>query len=95
MGNRPRRKERAAQYESAAFEEIQGRIAAAVKKQRKRQALSQEEAAHRCGMSTRLLQMVEAGSSNLTLTTIARLCEGLEVDVLDLVRRRKKPRPLV
>lgn len=86
---RPKRRKtaRQPQYESAAFLDIQARVAAAVRSLRKKAKISQEEAAHRCEMSTRLLQQVESAQANLTLTTLARLCEGFEVDISRLVRK--------
>ena len=40
-------------------------------------------------MTTRLLQRVEGEDVNATFTTLARLCEGFEVDVAQLFQSRK------
>ncbi|MDY7229840.1 helix-turn-helix domain-containing protein [Hyalangium rubrum] len=95
---RRRRPERAEQYESAAYRDLQRRLAVAVRHLRGEKGWTQEEAAHRCGMTTRLFQRVEGEEVNLTFTTLARLCEGFEVDVVHLLkalggekRRSQKP----
>jgi transcriptional regulator with XRE-family HTH domain len=91
---RRRRPERAEQYESDAYRELQARLAAAVRRLREEKGWTQEEAAHRCAMTTRMLQRVEGQEVNFTLTSLARLCEGFEVDVVQffrpLVGRRHK-----
>ena len=85
---RTRRPERAEQYESAAYRELQARLAAAVRHLREERGWTQEEAAHRCGMTTRLLQRMEGAGANVTFTSLARLCEGFEVDVEQFFQRR-------
>ncbi|MCA9605131.1 MAG: helix-turn-helix transcriptional regulator [Myxococcales bacterium] len=90
MPGKRRRPERKAQYESAVYQDLLARVASAVRRLRQQRAWTQEEAAHRCDMSTRLLQQVEAGTSNLTFTTLARLSAGFEVDASRLIGR---PRP--
>lgn len=88
-----RRPGRQEQYEDPLYRELQDRIARAIKRLRKRRRWTQEEAAHRCGMSTRLLQQAEARASNLTLTTLARLAKGFEVDPRELLAKpRRSPR---
>ncbi|WP_084737932.1 helix-turn-helix domain-containing protein [Cystobacter ferrugineus] len=83
---RTRRPERAEQYESAAYRELQARLATAVRRLREERGWTQEEAAHRCGMTTRLFQRVEGADVNLTFTSLARLCEGFGVDVVQLLK---------
>jgi transcriptional regulator with XRE-family HTH domain len=83
-----RRAERSGQYESPAYRKVQKRLAANALKLREQRGWSQEEAAHQCDMSTRLFQYVEHASANVTLTTVARLCEGFGVDVQQLFAPR-------
>jgi len=89
---RKRRPERAEQYESDAYRELQRRLATAVRRLREEKGWTQEEAAHRCGMTTRLYQRVEGEEVNLTFTSLARLCQGFAVDVVRFLKplRAKK-----
>lgn len=66
-------------YEDPAYVLLKNRLAANLR--RVRGDLSQEEAAHRAGLATRLLQRMEHAETNVTLLTLARLCAGLQVDV--------------
>jgi transcriptional regulator with XRE-family HTH domain len=86
---RKRRPERAEQYESPTYRDLQSRLAATVRRLRAEKGWTQEEAAHRCGMTTRHLQSVEGEDVNATLTTLARLSEGFEVDVAQLFQSRR------
>jgi DNA-binding Xre family transcriptional regulator len=90
---RRRRPQRAQQYRSRAYRELLVRLAGNVRRLRWERAWSQEEAAHRSGMSTRVLQRVETADANVTFTTLARLCEGLAVDVRDLLAPAEKGSP--
>jgi len=45
---------------------------------------------------TRLIQGIEAGSDNVTLTTVARIIEGFEVEAPRLFRKppkKREPKP--
>ncbi len=83
---RKRRPERAEQYESDAYRELQRRLAAAVRRLRHQREWTQEEAAHRCGMTVRVFQRMEGEEVNVTFTSLARLCEGFGVDVTELLK---------
>jgi transcriptional regulator with XRE-family HTH domain len=82
---RRRRPERAEQYESAAYRELQERLAGAVRHLREEKGWTQKEEAHRRSITTRLFQRVEGSEANLTRPTLARLCEGFLVDVVHLL----------
>ena len=82
-----RRSDRQNQYESPQYRVLQTRLAANLKHLREKEAWTQEIAADKCGMSTRLYQRCEAGDSNITLTTLARLCSGFQLDPSELWRK--------
>lgn len=86
---RRRREERLSLYEGATYRALQERLAQNVLRLRKVDDMSQEEAAHLCQMSTRLYQRAESEEANLTLATIARICDGFRVDVVELFGERK------
>ena len=87
---RRRRPERLALYEGATYRELQQRLAKSVLRIRAERELSQEDAAHLCEMSTRLYQRAEGEEANLTLSTLARISDGLDVDIVELFRSRTR-----
>ena len=82
-----RRVQRVTQYRSRAYRTLQQRLSINVRRLRSELGYTQEACAECCQMPTRLLQRVEAGDVNATLTTLARLCDGLEVDIGVLLKR--------
>jgi transcriptional regulator with XRE-family HTH domain len=87
-----RRPERRWQYESAAYRELVERVAVNVLRRRERGGWTQEALAERCEMSLRHVQAVEGAEMNLTLVTLARLAEGLGIDVRELFRPARTTR---
>lgn len=82
------RAERAAQYTSPGYRELQARLAANLLRLRAERGWTQEEAAARCDISTRLFQRLEGRENNATFTTLARVATGLKVDVVELLKPR-------
>ncbi len=85
MPRRAYKPERAVLYEDSAYVRLQNRLAANLRRIRNRQGLTQEEAAHQIGISTRLLQRIEGAETNVTLVTISRVAVGLGVDAAQLL----------
>ena len=81
LAMRKRRTSREHLYESDAYREVVGRLGANVRRIREREGWTQEDAAERCDVSVQLLQRIEAGRTNFTAVTLARLCSGLGSDV--------------
>lgn len=89
MGKPKRRvkEERRPQYRSRTYISLQRALAFNVKRLRSDFGWTQEEAAFECGMSPRLLQSIEAAKPNVTFTTLARLCDGFDVEAHELLVR--------
>jgi transcriptional regulator with XRE-family HTH domain len=60
------------------------RLGEALAKARAKRGWTQEEAAHQIDIGLRHYQQLEAGEANATITTLARLCAGLKVDIREL-----------
>lgn len=63
---------------------LRRRIATNVRRLRNAQELSVIDAAESVGLHWRLWQKLEAGDNNVTLYTIVRVAEALDVDPRDL-----------
>lgn len=61
------------------------RFGEVVRAERKRQELTQEELAHRAGISAVFMSDIERGVENVTLETIAKLAKGLGVKIGELL----------
>lgn len=71
------------------FGELRRYVAVNVGRLRAEQGLTFATLAGSAGLHWRHVQKIEAGDSNVTLVTIARLAQGLDVDPLTLM---SKPR---
>ena len=98
MVTRRRPRDRSEQRDDPYHQELIERLAKNLRAQREKLDLTQEDAAARCGWTdSRVLQMLENGKANPTLSTLARVARGLEIEVADLVgpggarRRIRKP----
>lgn len=88
--------DRSAQYEDMAFRALVDALAYNVRQLRERLNLTQEDAAERCSMDVRMLQLIESAGTNPTFTTLARLTKGFRVSAAELLgnpdRRKETPR---
>ncbi|MFO0605041.1 MAG: helix-turn-helix transcriptional regulator [Polyangiales bacterium] len=68
------------------------RVGANVRRLREARGWTQEECAYRCNdLGPALLRTIEAGRTNITAATLARLCDGLQVDVAQLFAPAEAP----
>ncbi|WP_439525273.1 helix-turn-helix domain-containing protein [Marivita sp.] len=71
--------------------EIKKRFGFAVKEQRKKLNVSQEELAMRIGADQAYVSRVEAGQINVTLETAELIATALSVELAELVLRSESP----
>lgn len=93
MVPRKRRAERAPQYGSAEYAEVRARLSGNVRALRAARGWTQEQAAEACELAPTLWQAIEAGRTNATLITLARLARGLAVDPSALIVAIPTPLP--
>ena len=67
------------------YEDLRFRLADNLSRLRVSHRLTQLQLGKASGLHWRHVQKIEAGNVNVTLVTIARLANGLEVDPLELV----------
>jgi len=79
-----RRRSREPQYASPTYKRLLAQLAEGVRSLRSQHGWTQEAAAHEAEIPLRLFQALEAGESNATMTSLARLCRGFKVEIRDL-----------
>lgn len=67
--------------------EIKKRFGLAVKEQRNKLNVSQEELAMRIGADQAYVSRIEAGQMNVTLETVEQIAIALQADAADLLKR--------
>lgn len=65
-------------------------VAANLRRLRSQLDLTQEELAHRAGLSTRYVSKIETGKASPTVTALGQLAEALGVKPGELVRQRRR-----
>jgi transcriptional regulator with XRE-family HTH domain len=91
MVDRRRSRARAALYRSPSYLAVLERVAVNLRNLREAQELTQEEAAAKAEMGLRLWQAIETASANVTMLTLARICDGLGTDCSKLFARVANP----
>jgi transcriptional regulator with XRE-family HTH domain len=66
---------------------IRIRFGRAIRRVREAQAISQEEAAERCGLHRTYYSGIERGVRNVSLINIEKIAKGLKQELPDLFRR--------
>lgn len=66
---------------------IRIRFGRAIRRIREAQAISQEEAADRCGLHRTYYSGIERGVRNVSLINIEKIAKGLKQELPDLFRR--------
>ena len=64
-----------------------------VRRERYARKLTQEELAHRAGLSARYLGSIERGAVAASVIVLGRLAQALRVDPCDLIRTPSRKRP--
>jgi transcriptional regulator with XRE-family HTH domain len=67
-------------------------MATNLRRARHEKGLTQEELAHRAGLSSRYLGSIERAAVSASVTVLGRLAEALRVDPCELIRPTKRRR---
>jgi transcriptional regulator with XRE-family HTH domain len=68
--------------------DVRVRVGLNVQQARRERGLSQEELAHRAAVHQTYLSGVERGTRNPTVVVLDRIAQALDLDPVDLLRRR-------
>lgn len=89
---RRRKPSRAEKYEAPAYKRLQRRLGRRLEALRNARGWTQQTAAETCQLALRTYQTIEHGDTNVTLLNLAMLCQGFQVDVVELFGPPRKPR---
>lgn len=61
-------------------------IANRIKEARKKQGLTVQELAYRCDMERSSLNRIELGKVNVTIKTICKICNAMNIKISDIIK---------
>lgn len=71
--------------------DLNGIMAVNLRRTRHGVNMSQEELAHRCGLSTRYIGDIERGKKSASLTVLGLIADALGADPVELITRKPDP----
>tara|TARA_B110000037_G_scaffold2805_1_gene3198 strand:+ start:587 stop:811 length:225 start_codon:yes stop_codon:yes gene_type:complete len=66
------------------------RVAKLLKLIRLEKKISQEKLALKCNVDRKYIHIIEKGNSNISIGMLNKLCDGLEIEILDFFKRLSK-----
>jgi transcriptional regulator with XRE-family HTH domain len=76
--------------ENAETQKIREAFGVVLRKKRKEQGYSQEELAHRAGITMRYVSLLEGNKRQPTISTLYLLCTALEISMAEFVSEIEK-----
>jgi transcriptional regulator with XRE-family HTH domain len=76
--------------ENAETQKIREAFGVVLRKKRKEQGYSQEELAHRAGITMRYVSLLEGNKRQPTISTLYLLCKALEISMAEFVSEIEK-----